>query len=174
MPRSGFKLVVKIQDKVERTKRLMTLARASRGSYAVVGVTDASETYPGTTVTVGQVAAWNEFGEGRVPSRSFLRTPVDDMQPLINRKREQLLENMIAGEVSVAAALEALGFLVSNGIKNAIIRGIGPPLKPKTIERKREQRASKGPSPTPETPLMDTGLLISKIGYEVYLAGGGE
>lgn len=167
-----IKTTVKITDKRERQRRLERVARASRGSYATCGVKDPDEFYPESNVTVGQVAAWMEFGTATAPSRSFLRTPVDQADGLINKLRDRMLEAIITEQISIAQALETLGFFVSNRMKNAIYRGISPPLAEATVENKRRDRPIKGVSPTPTTPLMDTGLLVSKISYEVYLAGG--
>ncbi len=171
---------VKVIDKKERQRRLEIVAKASRGSYAMVGVQNASRVYPGEDVTLGQVAAWMEFGtkgrangKGAVPARSFLRTPIDNAEPELNKIRERVLEQIVTGKMAIADALETLGFFVSNRCKNAIYLGISPELKDSTRASKRSNRANKGVSSTPDTPLMDTHFLVDSIGYEVVLAGNG-
>lgn len=168
MPRM-LKTRVRITDKKERQRRLEITAHASKGCYAKVGVLNASDAYPGQDRTVGQVAADMEFGTERVPSRSFLRTPVDNAMGEINSLRETLVEEIIAGRLAIADALQQLGFFMSNRIKNTIYQGIKPELRPSTRAAKRTERKNKGVSPTPDTPLMDTGTLVSKVGYEVVL-----
>lgn len=164
---------VKVIDKKERQRRLEVVAKASRGSYAMVGVQNASRTYPGEDVTLGQVAAWMEFGTERVPARSFLRTPIDSAEAEINKVRKRVLEDIITSKIAIADALETLGFFVSNRCKNAIYLGISPPLADATRAAKRRVRGTKGVSSTPDTPLSDTQFLVESIGYEVVLAGGG-
>ncbi|RYF52432.1 MAG: hypothetical protein EOO38_00035 [Cytophagaceae bacterium] len=176
-----LKTRVRVIDKKERQRRLEIVARASRGSYAKVGVTKPEQKYPGSDVTVGQVAAWMEFGtdppegkeKGGTPARSFLRTPIDNLGDKLNAKRDAMLEQIIAGKLSIADALQQLGFFVANTVRNAIITDIPPPLAQRTRDNKRSNRMYKGVSKTPDSPLQDTGLLLSKIGYEVVLRGGG-
>lgn len=165
---------VKVLDKKERQRRLEVVARASRGSYAMVGIQNADKTYPGESVTVGQVAAWMEFGTDKIPARSFLRTPIDESEGPLNKIRKRVLTDIIMGRIAIADALQTLGFFVSNRCKNAIYRGIAPALADSTRANKRTNRGVKGVSATPDTPLMDTKMLVESIGYEVVLTGGAK
>lgn len=173
-------LVAKIKklDKRERERRLEKILELAHNSYVTAGILEPDTPYPPDTtksgkpkptVTLGQVAAWQEFGThtaagiGVVPARSFFRTPIDEGMDAINKTRERVLNALIYEKISIADALGALGATVQRLSQNAITRGIAPPLAISTIRRKRAEGS-------PDTPLLTVRrFLFGHITYEVTL-----
>lgn len=172
------KATVKIIDNKERQRRLEKILELAHNSYVTFGILEADTPYPQATtkagrplppVTVGQVAAWQEFGThtaagiGVVPSRSFLRTPIDEGKDVIDKTRERVLTALIYEKISIADALGALGAAMQRLSQNAITRGIAPPLAVSTLRRKRAEGS-------PDTPLLTVRrFLFNHISYEVTL-----
>ncbi|RYF12854.1 MAG: hypothetical protein EOO40_00195 [Deltaproteobacteria bacterium] len=159
---------IKQIDKRERQRRLEKVLEVAKDSFTTFGIKNPEDTYPGSDVTVGQVAAWMEFGthskDGieRVPSRSFLRTPIDTQLDLVLKKRDQVLEKVIMGEMSIEKALDAIGQKMVNLSKSAITRGIAPKLANSTLRAKRALSQS-------DTPLLATRYMYDHIDFETTL-----
>ena len=168
MPKGMVHAKVKVIDKKERQQRLEHVLKLAHNSFVEVGITEPNDAYPGSEVTVGQVAAWMEFGTHSkaglemVPSRSFLRTPVDAGLDSINKVKNQQIEKLIQGEISIETALGAIGARVQILMQNAITRGIAPRLADSTLRRKRALGQ-------PDTPLIATRFLYDHIGFGVHL-----
>jgi len=164
--------------------------RKAQGSYVTVGILEPERRYPlpvtrpkkgggkasGSApigATLGQVAVWMEFGthdrQGNpiVPARSFIRSPIDRGLAAIERVKTKALQQLALGEITLQVALGRLGAECQRRMQNAIVKSeTGPPLKPKTLARKRKLGQ-------PDIPLIATGLLRSSIAFAVTLAGGG-
>lgn len=178
---------VKIIDNKEKQRRLEYVLKKAHNCYVRVGIVEPEDKYPGKPQgpTVGQVAAWMEFGThtregvaqmgGRakkkddqhwgietVPARSFLREPVDRGIAVIERVKNQQLTRIIMGEASIEEALQAIGAKIQMLMQNAISRGIGPELADSTLLRKRAKRQ-------PDTPLLATRFMFEHIGTSVVL-----
>lgn len=181
---------VKVKDRKEYQKRLKYLLDKTKNCYVQAGITNPEEKYPGSkaNVTVGQVAAWMEFGthtrEGVtntrpgskfskrhddahwgievVPARSFIRTPVDEGMDSINRVKNRVLEQILDGKMSIKDGLDAIGVQLTKLMKNAIVRGIEPELRPSTLAGKRALGQ-------PDTPLVATGFMFDHIDYHTEL-----
>lgn len=161
-------------DKNERQRRLEYVLKKASRSFVKVGIVKPDEVYPGTKVTVGQVAAWMEFGthsakkDGKaggiemVPARSFLRVPIDNAKARIEKVRDKQLEAIIHGEKGIGEGLDAIGAAVQLIIQNAITRGIRPRLAKSTALEKR----AKG---YPDTPLIRTRFMFDHIGFQTTL-----
>lgn len=163
--------------------------RKAQGSYVTVGILEPERRYPlqvtgpkagggkktrsaPVGATLGQVAAWMEFGthdkQGNpiVPARSFIRSPIDRGLAAIERVKTRALQSLVLGEITLQVALGRLGAECQRRMQNAIVKSeTGVPLKPKTIARKRKLGQ-------PDIPLIATGLLRSSIAFAVVLAGG--
>lgn len=158
----------KVVDKKERQLRLEHILKLAHNSYVEIGITEPNDPYPDSDVTVGQVAAWMEFGTHTakgiemVPARSFLRTPVDAGTDSIEKVKTQQIDKLIQGDISIETALSAIGARVQVLMQNAITRGIAPKLADSTLRRKRALGQ-------PDTPLLATRFMFDHIGFGVRL-----
>lgn len=168
MAKSMVRAKARIKDNKERQRRLEIVLKRARNCFVEVGITEPDAAYPNSEVTVGQVAAWMEFGTHTqaglpiVPARSFLRTPVDAGMPAIEKVKNQQLDKLLQGEISIETALAAIGTRIQTMMQNAIVRGIAPRLADSTLRRKRALGQ-------PDTPLLATRFLYEHIGYGVRL-----
>lgn len=121
-------------------------AKRTRGKSAVKGL------------TLLQVATVHEFGApaAGIPARSFVRGTVDEQESAIRADQRKIAVAVLSGKLDLRRGLDQLGARVAARIQQRIARGIAPPLKQRTIERKGSS-----------TPLVDTGQLRSSITWEV-------
>ena len=128
----------------------------------LVGVPSGTQPYE-DGVQTAVIAAVQEFGsaDGRIPERSFLRTPLRSaMKPLALIVKNQM-PSVIDGKITMHQLLNQLGAKGASVSQEAIADFIPPPLSPRTIAaRRRANRPS-------DTPLLDTGHLRSSITYIV-------
>lgn len=102
------------------------------------------------SLTVAQVAQWNEFGAGKIPARSFLRSTF--------KKRRREIHNLAQQTLTTRPDIfyEVIGQYILNEIKKSINEGIPPPNSPVTIARKGSSK-----------PLVDTGQLRNALTFKV-------
>lgn len=122
------------------------------GVFALEGAAPANKS---PQLTVLDIATFNEYGLG-CPERSFIRAYVDENKDKVNKWIKVLATRVLAGELTVASALDLLGIKIQGEIQKRIADGIDPPNKPSTIKRKGSDK-----------PLIDTGQLRSSITYKV-------
>ncbi len=103
-----------------------------------------------------EVAAIHEFGAGHVPARSFIRATIDERRADIAKLQVLVGKQILAGKITSEQGLATIGAKVAGWMKERIAAGIAPPLKPRTIKRKKSSK-----------PLIDTGQLRSSITYAV-------
>lgn len=145
-----------------------------KGSWVEIGVLQASRQYPpdphnpkGPRVTLGQVAAWQEFGthtqDGApiAPARSFIRAPMDKGKKGIERLKKRQVDMLSRGLTTVEGVLKAIGFDATRRMQNAILRRIPPPLKPSTLAKRTPAQGT--------IPLYKTKFLWKALGFKVYL-----
>ena len=116
----------------------------------------------GTTVL--DVAAWNEFGTSRIPSRSFLRAWYDEnvqkVREWLCTGMQRVLKEWIAsggkGKGAGDAFLNKIGLKIVGEVQARIASSIPPPNAPSTVKRKGSS-----------TTLIDTGQLRSSITHRV-------
>jgi hypothetical protein len=116
-----------------------------------------------TSLTVGEVAAFHEFGLG-VPERSFLRAWFDQERPAILEALRAAHKQVLLGKLTPERAGNILGMRFAGQIQTFIAdRRVQPPLKEITIKRKGSS-----------VPLINTGQLRSAITWLVQtrLTGG--
>jgi hypothetical protein len=129
--------------------------KASDGEGVTVGV-QGSEAQESSSehgdLTNVQLGAIHEFGKGRVPERSHIRSSFDENL----RKYEKLLWE-VAREITEGDSFEGelllLGEMARKDVIDKIKSSIPPPLKESTIRRKRGET----------TPLIDTGAYWNSI-----------
>lgn len=108
------------------------------------------------SVTVLDVAFWNEFGTKTIPSRSFIRAWFTETEPQIREKLGGLMAKVLMGRLDKKTALDQLGVWMVGSIQARMSRGIPPPNAASTILRKGSSK-----------PLIDTGQLRASITFKV-------
>ena len=108
---------------------------------------------------VATVAAVQEFGNDRVPARSFMRTTIAERGRQWPKAAEAVLR---ATNCNARQALETMGQVAAQEMQDKISSITEPPLAPSTVK----QRAKKG-SENPDKPLIDTATMINALRYQV-------
>ena len=141
------------QKRIERE-----IAVWKRKPYVAVGVqgAQAAGTYE-SGETLVDVATKHEFGQGRVPQRSFIRATMDEQAGQFGLMGARLLGQIIDGQQTTLGALGTAGEAIKGAIQRKISSNIPPPLKV------RDGIA-----------LIDTGRLRNSITWEVFERGGSD
>ena len=137
-------------DKIKKV--LFQLAANLNKAHAVdVGFLP-NAVYPDGT-NVAQVAAYNEFGTEKIPSRPFFRTTIAEKSPEWGPALGKLV---VSNGYDASKALDALGQGVAGQIRQGIIDMNTPPNAPSTLRQKKGTK-----------PLVDTGQMLRSVDSEV-------
>ena len=139
---------------IQGKKAAEVVARVRGEGFSLERAAGAASSGP----TVVEIAAFHEFGRGRVPERSFLRSTVDTKRRKLEDLERRLARRLLEGTITERKGLGLIGAWLAAQIQSTIQRGIAPRLKDSTLERK-------GPGKT--TPLIDTGRLVQSITWKV-------
>lgn len=153
----GLKLTDK--DKGWDELKQIVLRLSGTPAYCLVGVQGreaAANTQGAPALTISQIASWNEFGNARVPERSFIRACIDEHRPAIQSRATRLGAGVLMQRMTAPQALALLGEYAVGLMKARIAAGIQPANAPSTIKRKRSSK-----------PLIDTGQLRNSITYTI-------
>lgn len=148
-------------------RKLENMVRDLADQYVAIGILEATRSYPDSTATLGEVAMTQEFGtetaKGTVaiPSRSFLRTPVDKAIETLVALQETLLNRVFDEKMTVPKALGRMGAEVVRIMQTAIVKRIDPPLRPLTLQLRKERGI------TGTIPLLATRWLYQNIHFAV-------
>lgn len=145
----------------EATERFKKIIHQYSHAYVTIGVHEGAGSYD-NGVSVVEVALWNEFGTETTPSRSFIRSTMDDKEQVINQWRDEMIANILFKQWTVEKALEAMGFRIQLLIQNKIKSNVPPALADSTMRAK----IKKG---RPAVTLIDSGLLLRSITYKVHI-----
>ncbi len=108
------------------------------------------------------VAAWNELGTVKSPSRPFLRKSVDENEEKINHflqsKKADLLQGKAAEQV-----LKEIGIFQKDLIQEKITEGSFTPNAASTVRKKGSNK-----------PLIDTGRMRQSVNYVIKKKGSGS
>jgi hypothetical protein len=109
-------------------------------------------------VQVVDYAAMNEFGTEDIPARPWMRHTADTQENNARAYVRRLVPPLIDGSMTVDQVLSAVGMWYRDRLQNTIrhSKSWAEPNAPSTI-------ALKGSS----TPLVDHGVLINSIDYEI-------
>lgn len=119
-------------------------------SYTQIGIQKDAGTENGQSIAA--IGAYNEFGTGNIPSRSFMRSTFDEQRTKIKAIIEHQYSRILKGEITVKKALGLIGEYMEGEVKKKITTLKTPPNDPRTI-------AMKGSS----NPLIDTGRMRASI-----------
>lgn len=124
-----------------------------------VGFNENSGSYPAEegeeSITVADVAAWNEFGTERAPSRPFMRQTIKDNKTKITNHANKALKAAINGG-GAQELLNSIGSFTKGQMQKEIRNGDWEPNAPSTIARKGSSK-----------PLIDTGRMRQSIVYVI-------
>lgn len=107
-------------------------------------------------LSMPEIAAQNEFGFGRIPARSFMRTSFDENLTRIYKAITIQYNKIQDGKSNADDALGKIGQFVQGLIQKKIRQITYPPNSPATI-------AIKGSS----KPLIDFGQMIQSVRYKI-------
>lgn len=110
--------------------------------------------HPSSGDSLVDIALWNHEGTDTIPARPFIRIGLQS--PRVREATERLGKAVLEGKTTPAQAMRLLGEVGRAEVVRAISAHIPPPNAPSTI-------AAKGS----DTPLIDTGVLRSKIASKV-------
>lgn len=132
--------------------RLVAALRELDGVQAKTGWFETAKYKDGTPVAL--VAAIHEFGApgAGIPARPFMRPTVAEKREAWMRNLEAGATEVLRGNMSASAVLEAVAMRAAGDISKAISRVTSPPLSPITIKRKGSAK-----------PLVETGLLRQSV-----------
>lgn len=135
---------------------IKTNVRQLHGRGVKVGLLAGSGTNDG--VAVVDIAAMLEFGTDRMPSRPFMRHTADTSERQVSAMAKRVAGGVVTGRLNVDGALNTLGLWYQDRIQSTIraARSWAVPLAPSTVRRKGSTQ-----------PLIDKGVLIRSISYEV-------
>jgi hypothetical protein len=138
-----------------KTKLQEILKKAGKGAEVKVGFLEGA-TYPdGTPVPL--VAAMQEYGTSRIPSRPFFRQMIVQKSPGWGHS---LAGAVKAADYDLHKALAMMGEKVADQLQDAIKAFDGVPLADVTVAKKGFEKQ-----------LIDTAVMINSVGYQV---DGGE
>ena len=121
-----------------------------------VGIIDAGSHVDGD-LTVASIGFINEFGQGIIPERSFMRSTIQAEKRKIIILQKKLLKQIVLGAMSQDKALGLIGEFLSDKIRQKIVKIRSPKNADSTLIAK-----------APKTnPLINTGQLKNSITYEV-------
>ena len=109
-------------------------------------------------VPVVDYAIYNEFGTRHIPSRPFVRIASDENRKAWGDMAVSEAGNIVDGHGSASQVLEKLGKRMQQDIRKVIgdKAKLLPPLAKATVRRKGHDK-----------PLIDTGLMKSKVDYRI-------
>lgn len=111
---------------------------------------------------VCDVAAWNELGTERMPSRPFLRKSVDENEDKINDFLQEKKRDFIQG-TSVKQVLKEIGIFQKDLIQEKITEGDFVANAEYTIQKKGSNK-----------PLIDSGRMRQSVNYVIQKKGSGD
>ena len=155
-------------DKDHGEKELLRQIGMAKNSFADSGYWGARK-HPDGEATIPYIAAIHEYGRGKNPERSFIRSTVDENLRKYERLQDKLLGKVLMRKTTVEAALASIAEIVMGDIRVKLTKGDPDwqPLEDSTIDarRKRHPTSPKGG----EQPLFDTGHLAKAGGTRVFI-----
>jgi len=146
-----------LKAEVTEISTLNELTKLFDGEYEIdVGILDKSsdshDPKDSAGPTIGDIARWNEFGEG-VPARPWLRDWFDAERGTIEDLAHQQLLACLRDSRPMNVAMQLVAVKAAASCQNRIVSGYTyEPNAPSTIRRKKSS-----------TPLIATGVLKSAI-----------
>jgi hypothetical protein len=134
---------------------------STRVQVGVLGA-EASQLHEDSKLTIGEVAILNEFGNGHIPERSFLRSTMRSAQGALTSALAAATRRVIFYGVSADSALRDVGRYGADAVKLTIAGFVPPPNAPATVMAKGHDHT-----------LIDSGSLLHAITYQIVAAAEG-
>jgi len=148
---------VKIIDRDLGYKKIYRALKSLNGIEVVVGITaKKADRSTGSGINNATLGLIHEYGLGRVPERSFIRSTVENNLKEYKKLLSGAVKDITVNGIKPGKALGLVGLKVQGDIKDKIQSSIPPANAEATIK-------AKGSSVT----LIDTGQLIGSISYRV-------
>lgn len=139
--------------------RLRLMIKQLENLEVDVGFNENSGSYPAEegeeSITIADVAAWNEFGTERAPSRPFMRQTIKDNKKKITNHANKALKAALNGG-GTQELLNSIGSYTKGQMQKEIRNGDWEPNAPSTIAKKGSSK-----------PLIDTGRMRKSIVYVI-------
>lgn len=152
-----------IKDIDHGWKAIVKELKNGAGAYTKVGLQEGSkrneQSNHSSMVTIGVA---HEYGNERVPERSFLRSTHDEQRGAISGLMAAEYTAILSGRSTFKRSLFLIGEWFESRIKEKIRTNIAPVLNPSTIAKKRSTLA-----------LVDTGQMINSIRHVEVMPGQG-
>lgn len=120
--------------------------------------------YPDGT-PVAYVAAQNEFGNGAIPPRPFMRPAIQDNKKEWANQIGKGINAVIRGAIDLDSALGQAGLIAKADVEKSIEKVISPPLADSTLHARRT-RKNKNKNQS-DKPLIDTALMRDSVQFNV-------
>jgi len=120
---------------------------------------------------VAYIAAIQEFGyaAGNIPSRSFMRTTQKEKQSHWSALAQKAFVACSKGRISAEDVYDRLGMDAQKAVFKKIKSIKAPALAEGTIKARKRAKANGGKGATAgiSKPLIDTGIMLAAVSYEV-------
>jgi len=142
-----------VKDIDRGLKKFMRELQHAKNLEVVIGLQEGDTN---GELSIAEYAAYNEYGTGKIPERSFMRSTFDEKVSDINRDIDNKYRQVQAGKMNIYSALNLVGLRHGRDIQKKIGSNISPANSPMTI-------AKKGSGKT----LIDTGAMINAVRHIV-------
>lgn len=159
--------IKKVGEKGMTFAKLQKAFAQVRKAHVKTGVLGNGAPRPDGHLSNAELASIHEYGLGNVPARPWIGPPFRAKREVyfkfLSDAYQKALKDGKPAEVEKALAL--LGQKMVADIKRYVTEGEGvpPPLKPKTIARKKSSR-----------PLVDSSEMLNSVNYKVEGGAGGH
>ena len=116
-----------------------------------------------TPIDVCEIAATNEFGTDKIPSRPFMRQTADHKEGELKKFMEDRAVEAVHGRITAEEAFTKIGVKTKGAIQQQIRDGEFVPDSPQTIRRKGSDK-----------PLIDTGRMRQSVDFFIEPKGEGD
>lgn len=109
-----------------------------------------------TGVPVAAVAAWNELGTEKMPSRPFMRKAIADGNESVGALVAHDMNSILQGNLTADQHLHRIGMHYESAVVESIVGGSWVPNSESTIKRKGF-----------DAPLRDTKIMMQTVTHEI-------
>lgn len=148
-------------------QKLVANVGALAGVEGQVGWFESAK-YP-NGMPVAYVAAIHEFGHaaGGIPPRPFFRPTIAAQTGEWSRQFGRAATAVANGKIEPVPAMTQLAALAAGDVADAISKLTTPALKESTVNARRRKRADKKTTGGLTKPLVDTGIMLTTLTYQV-------
>lgn len=157
--------------KTEGTQRLRLHLDALANMTGKVGFFESAKYADGTPVAY--VATIQEFGDGQIPPRPFMRPTIAERSNEWTRQFGGGAASVARGEVSPSQVMDAVCAMAAGDVRKTISQVSEPPLADSTVAARKRRYADKGTTGNLTKPLVDTAIMVNSVTHMVTTGGEG-